>query len=272
MRRDKEIDKKAELWDVGNVFVMSDEELPYPRICAHRGFSAIAPENSLPAYGAAIALGAEEIELDVWYTKDGELVSIHDRNLERISTGQGSVWEHTLEELYELDFGVKYAEHFRGLKIMRFEDVLKKFGRTAIMNIHMKMWDFEIHEPYYEKVAALIRKYNCEKHVYMMSISVEKLTEFHKIAPEISRCIAFNCVKSDPFAWIDRAVEMGLQKIQISDPSKEVIAYAHEKGLVCNIYYADDSEKAKQYMEMGADTILSNHILQIQPVVRGYKK
>ena len=45
-----------------------DAEMPYPRICAHRGFNTVAPENSLPAWGAAIALGADEIEFDLWET------------------------------------------------------------------------------------------------------------------------------------------------------------------------------------------------------------
>ena len=49
----------------------TDATMPYPRVCAHRGFNTIAPENSLPAYGAAVAMGAEEIEFDLWFTKDG---------------------------------------------------------------------------------------------------------------------------------------------------------------------------------------------------------
>ncbi len=45
--------------------VTTDREMPYPRICAHRGFGTIAPENSMPAFGAAVSMGAEEIELDL---------------------------------------------------------------------------------------------------------------------------------------------------------------------------------------------------------------
>lgn len=251
--------------------IADDIHMPYPRICAHRGFSTIAPENSLPAYGAAIALGADEIELDVWPTKDGELVSIHDSRLERISTGEGNVWEHTLAELLELDFGIKYAEHFSGLKLMKLEDVLSKFGRTAILNIHMKMWDFEMEEPYYQKIADLIRKYNCEKYVYMMSINEKNLQEFHEIAPEIHRCVAFNCIASDPIEFIDRAEKMGLQKIQISDPNEDVIDYAHAKGLICNIYYADEPALALHYLEMGADTILSNNVLRVSQVINAFR-
>ena len=57
--------------------------MSYPSLCAHRGFSSVAPENSMPAFGAAVALGAEEIEFDLWSTKDGVLVSCHDETLER---------------------------------------------------------------------------------------------------------------------------------------------------------------------------------------------
>ncbi|MBQ8005537.1 MAG: hypothetical protein IJ303_04420 [Clostridia bacterium] len=50
-----------------------DKDMPYPRICAHRGFNTVAPQNTMPAFAASIALCAEEIEFDIWSTKDGEL-------------------------------------------------------------------------------------------------------------------------------------------------------------------------------------------------------
>ena len=52
----------------GSAIVRPDESMPYPRFCAHRGFNTIAPENSMPAFGAAVAMGAEEIEFDLWVT------------------------------------------------------------------------------------------------------------------------------------------------------------------------------------------------------------
>jgi len=50
----------------GSCVKPDEDAMPYPRVCAHRGFNTIAPENSMPAFGAAIALGAEEIEFDLW--------------------------------------------------------------------------------------------------------------------------------------------------------------------------------------------------------------
>ncbi|MBE6611138.1 MAG: hypothetical protein E7632_01485, partial [Ruminococcaceae bacterium] len=99
----------------GSAIVRHDEIMSYPRICAHRGFSTIAPENSLPAYGAAIGLGAEEIEFDLWAAKDGTIVSIHDPVLDRVSDGKGNVWNYTYEELLAYDFGIRHGEAFKGM-------------------------------------------------------------------------------------------------------------------------------------------------------------
>ena len=73
--------------------IPGDGEFPYPRVCAHRGFNTVAPENSLAAFGAAIALGAPEIELDIRFSKDGIPVVAHDSRLERVSNGSGIIEE-----------------------------------------------------------------------------------------------------------------------------------------------------------------------------------
>ena len=159
-----------------------DDHLPYPRLCAHRGFNSIAPENSMPAYGAAVALGAEEIEFDIWSTKGGVLVSSHDSTLDRVSDGTGRIKDYTFEELQAFDFGAKTGDAYRGLRIIRFEDILKKFACTTIMNIHVKIWDREDADPMFGEIAGLIRQYGVEKHCYMMS-SDKCLAGFHDVAP-----------------------------------------------------------------------------------------
>ena len=65
--------------------IPGDSRLPYPLVCAHRGLHGRLPENSLAAFGAAVALGAPEIEFDLYATADGELVVCHDDRVERIS-------------------------------------------------------------------------------------------------------------------------------------------------------------------------------------------
>jgi glycerophosphoryl diester phosphodiesterase len=74
-----------------------------PLVVAHRGSSAEEPENTLPAFEAAIRAGADVIELDVRLTADGVAVAMHDADVSRSTDGHGFVHELTLSELKRLD-------------------------------------------------------------------------------------------------------------------------------------------------------------------------
>ena len=75
-----------------------------PSIIAHRGSSHSAPEHTLEAYRQAIAEGADALECDVRLTRDGHLVCVHDRRIDRTSNGTGIVSEFDLAALGQLDF------------------------------------------------------------------------------------------------------------------------------------------------------------------------
>ena len=140
------------------------------RFCAHRGLSALMPENTLPAFAAAIALGADEIELDVRLTKDKELVVSHDPNLERVSDGPGQVGDYTLEELRQLNLGVHHGwvVHFCTL-----EEVFQQFANKVVFNIHLKDCPDDIHMV--TQVKALAEKYNAIDSIYLAATSAMAL-------------------------------------------------------------------------------------------------
>ncbi len=75
-----------------------------PLVIAHRGASFDVAEHTLPAYLSAIDTGADGLECDVWLTRDGHLVCVHDRRVNRTSNGSGVVSEYDLSQLNELDF------------------------------------------------------------------------------------------------------------------------------------------------------------------------
>ena len=239
--------------------VKNNEIMPYPRVCAHRGFNTIAPENSMPAFGAAVAMGAEEIEFDLWQTKDGEIVSLHDSTLDRVSDGSGKVYEHTYEELLQYDFGVKHGEKFKGMKILKFEEILKQFSCQVIMNIHIKSKtnDCALDEDWLRKIVALIDKYDCRKHVYFMTGNDVVLGQLREIAPDICRC----CGGGDrKWEIVDRAIQYDCKKVQLFKPyfNQEMIDKAHANGIKCNVFWSDDAQETKKFLEMGIDTILTN--------------
>lgn len=249
-------------------FALPDIQAPYPRVCAHRGFNTIAPENSLPAFGAAIALGAQEIEFDLWDTKDHQIVSIHDPSLDRVSTGSGFVWEHTYEQLQQYDFGCKTSPTFRGLGILRFEEILQKFGRCVIMNVHLKTPDETIpaDTSFLRRVIQLVDQYNCREHCYIMSGNDQLHRQLQAIDPGILRCLGRGV---EPWAIVERAICLGCQKVQMFKPfiRQEMIEKAHANNIRVNIFWADQPEEAQMLLHMGADTILTNDYLRIAQAV-----
>ena len=260
----------------GPAIVRHDALMPYPRICAHRGFNSIAPENSMPAFGAAIALGAEEIEFDLWMTKDGEIVSLHDSRIDRVSDGHGQIWDLTYEELLQYDFGIRHGEEFRGLKILKFEEILKKFAGQVIMNVHVK--DIRGLTPDIDeaivKIIALIRQYDCEKYCYFMTGNVPMLQRMRELAPEIARCAGAETMGED---LVDKALETDSCKIQLFQPHfgddpdgyvKAACEKAHANNIAVNVFWADDPTLAKHYLDLGCDVILTNDYQRVSLILK----
>ncbi len=258
----------------GSSTVPFEAVMPYPRICAHRGYNAVLPENTMPAFGAAVALGAEEIEFDLWATSDGVLVSAHDPTLERVSNGTGKIYEHTYAELAELDFGVGHGGKCKGLKIARFEDILAKFAARVIMNIHVKIWDFRQERDMLPEIVSLIRRYDCEKHVYFMTTNDAMIKRAMEYAPDIPCCVGWDGNKTDMMSMVDRALALGAKKIQLFKPffNAKTVEKAHKNGILCNVFYADTPEEALEYRKMGIDTILTNDYLLIKNTLEKQEK
>jgi len=95
---------------------------------AHRGYSAVAPENTLPAFAAAIRGGATYVEFDVRTSADGVPVVIHDRTLDRTTNGAGSVWEQPYARLEGLDAGAWFSPAYAGAGIPTLAAVLDLIG------------------------------------------------------------------------------------------------------------------------------------------------
>jgi len=196
-----------------------------------------------------------------------------------VSDGTGFVYDHTLEELKKLDFGVKHGERFKGMKILTFEEILQKLSCHVIMNIHLKTLEEagvkDIECPYdrkvLEKIIALIDKYDCRKYCYFMCVSDYVLNMARELAPDIGRCVGFN---GHPETMVDRAIEYECKKIQLFKPyfDQAMIDRAHENGILCNVFWSDDPEETVKFLDMGIDTILSNDYNAISQVVAEYKK
>ncbi|HEV8663384.1 MAG TPA: glycerophosphodiester phosphodiesterase family protein, partial [Candidatus Methylomirabilis sp.] len=105
---------------------------------AHRGASADAPENTLPAFEAALAAGADALELDVHLAADGAIVVIHDITLARTTSGRGFVGRHTLADLKRLDAGSWFGARFAGTAIPTLEEVVTLARGRARLFVELK--------------------------------------------------------------------------------------------------------------------------------------
>ena len=118
----------------------------------------------------------------------------------------------------------------------------------------------------------LIRKYDCEKWVYFMSANDKALRLVHEYAPDLKRCVGWDG-NEDKMSMVRRAIALKADKIQLFRPyfDQETVKAAHEHGIICNVFWADEPEVAREYLEMGIDTILTNDYHVISQVVAEYK-
>ncbi len=107
-------------------------------VVAHRGASDYAPENTMAAFRKAVELDADYIELDVQLSRDGRLVVMHDRTVNRTTDGSGPVRSLTFQELRALDAGSWFGASYRGERIPSLEEVLDAFAGKIGLIIELK--------------------------------------------------------------------------------------------------------------------------------------
>ena len=93
-------------------------------VIAQRGEHRAHPENTLPAFQAAIDAGADFFELDVRTTSDGLLVLMHDAKVDRTTNGSGAVRDLTFDQIRALDAGAKFDARFAGTRVPSFDEAL----------------------------------------------------------------------------------------------------------------------------------------------------
>ncbi len=259
----------------GSSISLRDRELPYPRVCAHRGFSTAAPENTLPAFGAAIALGCDEIEFDIRFSLDGVPMVFHNDTVDEVTGAKGFVSGFTCKELQNMDAGKKFSPAFTGLHIPTLQKVLEKFAGRVIMNIHLK-GDAEagqegaVYDPgKLKKIMDLVDQYGCRDYIYIAGCR-DVLETACKYYPGVLRC----CLDGQrDYTLVETAVEFGCQKLQLFKPyfNQAMIDKAHKNGILCNVFWSDDPKEAIEFIGMGIDTILTNDFLRISNAVKKAK-
>lgn len=160
--------------------------LPQPIIFAHRGASAHAPENTLPAFELAVIQNADAIELDVKLSADGQVVVVHDATVDRTTGSHGRVKDLSLAQLKSLDAGSFFSEQYRGTKIPTLEEVFEAVGRRTFINVELTNYTTP-RDQLVETVCRLVQKFGLQERIMFSSFFALNLSKARTYLPEVPR-------------------------------------------------------------------------------------
>lgn len=228
---------------------------PFPHLCAHRGLSQACPENTLPAFSAAIAVGAHEIEFDIRSSRDGVPVVCHDAFLDRTTDGAGQVAERYWADICRLDAGSHLGSAWAGVRMPRLEEVLDLTQGRVRLNVHV--YDDEPDGRTIKCVCDLLRERASVDLAYVALGTEAALRIAREYAPDVPRaCLV---AQHDTPTSIAIAKQYECQRIQFfRQVTGKQIEQAHEAGLICNLFWSDDPEDAMTYVKNDIDVILTN--------------
>ena len=247
--------------NIGQEKTITNSTLPH--LCAHRGVSHACPENTLPAFGAAIAMGVQEIELDLWMSADGIPIVCHDSSVDRTTNGEGMIAEMTWANIQRLDAGITLGAGWSGVRIPRFEDVLNIVDGRLAVNIHIKEPGFD--GQLVKFVCDLLYQQGLPQMHYIAG-DEDVLEVALDYAPEIPRaCLAAQKV---PDHMITVAEKFACNRVQFGrNVTPKALKKAHELGLICNLFWSDELNDAQSYLSMGINVVLTNAAHKLLPLI-----
>jgi glycerophosphoryl diester phosphodiesterase len=231
---------------------------PRPLVFAHRGGSALAPENTLAAFDHGIALGADGLELDVHLSRDGLVVVHHDRRLDRTTAWRGPIGERTADELRRVD-------------VPLFADVLERH-RDARIIVEMKVNTAELAAATID----VVRRAGAVDRVCLGSFGLRVLRAARAIEPAIATSAAREEVRWALYrSWcrwpVSSVAYSGYQVPERSGTTRVVsprfVDDAHDAGLGVQVWTVDSEEAARRLLGWGVDALITDRPDLIVPLV-----
>jgi glycerophosphoryl diester phosphodiesterase len=244
---------------------------PGPKIFAHRGASASAPENTLESFRLAREQGAPYLEMDVHLSADGAPVIIHDNSVSRTTGRRGRVENMTLSELRNLDAGYKFSTDYgrtfpyraKGLTIPTLDEVLSTFPRTGV-TLELKRTRNGVERA----VASMLARHSAEDRVIVASHDHEILARFRQVAPTVATSFSKNEVRDflarlrdgklagyrAPGVAFQVPEYKGLRRVV----SKPVIEAVHAFGVEVHVWTVNEPVHITRLLEWGVDGIMTD--------------
>lgn len=249
-----------------------------PLICAHRGASGHAPENTMAAFRKALADGASWIEFDIHLSADGEVIVMHDETLERTTDMQTSrrCCELTLAQLKQLDAGSWFDKSFAGERIPTLDEVLTEFKGKLGMNVEIKSSPtYNLNDGIEQKVADLLARHGLHRieDVIVNSFDPRRLQKFRACAPRVTLG-AIYCPDDEEFpSPADARVLISLTAAQALHPDHKATdeAFMHiarQAGVMVNTWTVNDISDMQRMAALGVDMIMTDYPSRLQGLLR----
>ena len=220
-------------------------------VISHRGEHLHHPENTLPAFQAAIDAGADYIELDVRTTSDGKFVLMHDHTLDRTTNGSGEVSNHAFDEIRALDAGAKFSPKFSGTKVPTLDEAFDlAHGK---INVYV---DTKVADP--QQLVDTIVRHDMQDHVVVYG-NPFFLYEVHKIRPSLK--IMPEAMTADICKLLVHSMQPPVLAFGATDFNDDVIACAKDANAqmyVDRLGDADNPEVWQKAIDTGATGIQTN--------------
>ncbi|WP_339235809.1 glycerophosphodiester phosphodiesterase [Paenibacillus sp. FSL R5-0517] len=226
-------------------------------IIAHRGASAVCPENTMSAFERSLELGATGIETDVQMTSDGRLVLIHDETLSRTGGAEGWVKDTSYDQLRTRDAGSWFHADFAGERIPSLEELFKLVqGKGTLLNLELKN-GIVSYKGMEEKVIQAIRDWNLEQQVVLSSFNHASLVRCKRLAPEIRTALLYMEKLYRPYDYAAKLEASGLHPYKLAVTQQDVSAtLAH--GIVTYPFTVNDPAEMQAMIDMGVQGIITD--------------
>ena len=245
-----------------------------PLVIAHQGGDGIWPGDTMYAFEKAVEIGSDVLEMDAHITKDGQIVLMHDEEVDRTTDGSGLIEDLTLDELKRLDAAFRWSNddgktfpyRGQGIQVPTLEELFQKFPQMRYV-IEIKLTQNPIDKP----LCDLIRKHNMQDKVLIASFHDEVMQNFRLTCPEIATSASRTEVRN--FVLLGKVFLSGFiaphyQSIQPPyDPKESMnipimterfIWEAHAKNVKVEPWTVDDPELMRQYIDWGVDGIMTD--------------
>jgi glycerophosphoryl diester phosphodiesterase len=237
------------------------KEKPY--VVAHRGISGKAPENTIASFNLACETpGIDMIELDVRLSKDDEVVVLHDRTLQRTSTGNGAARNYTIAEIKEFDAGSWFDHSFSNERIPTLREVLTVVDKRRWVNIELKSDFFspERTERLERRVLETVNDLRYRDFVLYSSFDHKMVGAIKRLEANAVTAVLFNVYRDYGRMPSKLARRVGASVFVCAkrELTKRIVVDARENGIAVYVYTLNSTSNVGKMIDMGVDGILSD--------------